>query len=140
MIGTFVFNININVSIFLTLIPILIGVAFGCNYNEDLSLIRYFKLLISKPAKEYYSKPVEDLEQLHNAAARIREEEELRKRQQEKMSDEAQRKLLIKMGVGALIAIVLLVAVLVVIKVTKTEEIHHTVQTMYDVDDRSEIV
>ena len=56
------------------------------------------------------------------------------------MSDEAQRKLLIKMGVGALIAIVLLVAVLVVIKVTKTEEIHHTVQTMYDVDDRSEIV
>lgn len=140
LIGTFVFNINVNVSIFLTLIPILIGVAFGCNYNEDLSLIRYFKLLISKPAKAYYSKPAEDLEQLHNAAARIREEEELRKRQQEKMSDEAQRKLLIKMGVGALIAIVLLVAVLVAIKVTKTEEIHHTVQTMYDVDDRSEIV
>ena len=25
---------------------LLIGVAFGCNYNEDLSLIKYIKLLI----------------------------------------------------------------------------------------------
>ena len=140
LIGTFVFNINVNASIFLTLIPILIGVAFGCNYNEDLSLIRYFKLMISKPEKAYYSKPAEDLEQLHNAAKRIREEETLRKRQQEKMSDEAQKKLLIKMGICALISIIALIVILMAINATKTEDVHHTVQAMFDIVVRSEIV
>lgn len=96
--------------------------------------------MISKPAKAYYSKPVEDLEQLHNAAARIREEEELRKSQQEKMSDDAQRKLLIKMGIGALIAIVTLVISLVIIKSMKTEEIHHTVQAVNQIEVGSENV
>ena len=80
LIGTFIFNISINVSIFLTLIPILIGVAFGCNYNEDLSLIRYFKLLISKTGKKHIIRSQSRIwSKLHNAAARIREEEELRK-------------------------------------------------------------
>ena len=40
LIGTFIFNIGVNVSVFLTFIPLLIGVMCGCNYNEDLSLVR----------------------------------------------------------------------------------------------------
>lgn len=130
LLGTFVFDISINVTLFLTLLPILLGVAFGCNFNEDLSLIKYFKLLISKPVESFYSKPAEDLEQLHQEAARIKEDAELKLRQQEKMSDEAQKKLLIKMAIVAVIAVVAFIVVLVIIKSTQTEEIHHTVQTM----------
>lgn len=140
LIGNFVFNISINISIFLTLIPLSIGVAFGCNYNEDLSLIKYIKLLISKPSKAYYSKPAEDLEQLHNAATRIREEEELRKKQQEKISDEAQKKLLIKMGVVAMIVIIIFVVLLVSINATNKKELHHTVQEAYHIEVRGENV
>ena len=128
LVGTFLLEININVTMILTLVPILSGVAFGCNFNEDLSLIKYFKLLISKPVETFYSKPAEDLEQLHQEVDRIREEAELKQRQQEKMSDEAQRKLLIRMGVVAVVVIVVFVAVLVGIKMMQPEELHHTVQ------------
>lgn len=77
--------------------------------------------MISKPSKVYYSKPVEDLEQLHKAATRIREEEEQLKKQQEKISDEAQKKLLIKLGIGSLIVIVIFIVLLITIKATNNE-------------------
>ena len=128
LVGTFLLEININVTMILTLVPILSGVAFGCNFNEDLSLIKYFKLLISKPVETFYSKPAEDLEQLHQEVDRIKEEAELKQRQQEKMSDEAQRKLLIRMGVVAVVVIVVFVAVLVGIKMMQPEELHNTVK------------
>ena len=120
LVGTFVLDISINITMILTLLPIILGVAFGCNFNEDLSLIKYFKLLVSKPA--------EDLEQLHQEADRIKEDAELKQKQQEKMSDEAQRKLLIRMGVVAVVVVVVFVAVLVGIKTMQPEELHHTVQ------------
>lgn len=127
LVGTFILEVSINLTIVLTLIPLLIGVAFGCNYNEDLSLIKYFRLLISKPAKAYYSKPTEDLAQLHMAAERIRQEEELLKQQQEKMSDEAQKQLLFRLGIFALMAVVIFVVIIILINAMKTDEIHHTV-------------
>lgn len=132
LLGIFVLNISMNILLFITLIPLLLGVAFGCNYNEDLSLVQYFRLLISKPATAYYSKPTEDLEQLHRAAQRIREEEELKKREMVKVSDEAQKKLLIKLGVGAAVVVFIFIIVLVLINAIKTEEVHHEVssQTM----------
>ena len=127
LLGIFVFSISRNLLLFINLIPLLLGVAFGCNYNEDLSLIQYFRLLISKPSKEYYSKPTEDLEQLHSAAQHIREEEELKKREMDKVSDEEQKKLLIKLGVGAAVVVFIFIIVLVSIKALKTEEVHHEV-------------
>ena len=33
LVGTFLLEININVTMILTLVPILSGVAFGCNFN-----------------------------------------------------------------------------------------------------------
>lgn len=138
LVGTFVFDISMNISMFLTFIPLLIGTAFGGNYNEDLSLIQYFRLLISKPSKAYYSKPVEDLEQLHNSEMQIRKEEELRKQQQEKLSDEAQKKLLIKMGIIAAISIIIFIALVVVLKATKKNELHHTIQEVSYIEVGSE--
>ncbi|MDD3414218.1 MAG: hypothetical protein PHY47_09475 [Lachnospiraceae bacterium] len=127
LIGTFVLEISINMTLVLTLIPLVGGVAYGCNYNEDLSLIRYFKLLISKPSKAYYSKPTEDLAQLHMAAERIKQEEALLKQQKEKMSDEAQKQLLVKLGIFAILAIVAVVVTVIVINAMKTDEVHHIV-------------
>ena len=128
LVGTFVLEISINMTLVFTLIPLILGVAFGCNYNEDLSLIRYFKLLISKPSKAYYSKPTEDLTQLRMAATRIKQEEELVRQQKEKMSDEAQRQLLIKLGIFAFIAVATVIVIIIVISATKTDEIHHMVE------------
>ena len=64
ILGTFLFHINAGIIIALTLVPLAFGVAFGCNYNQDLSLLEYLKLILFKPATAYYTKPVEDLEQI----------------------------------------------------------------------------
>jgi hypothetical protein len=131
LLSSFLWHLNINISVLLTLLPIGVGIAFGCNYNEDLSLIEYLKLILFNPSKSYYSKPTEDLEQLRNSANRIQQEEELKKRQQQQASPEEQKKLLIKLLAGSAIAIILFLALLVVVKNLKTEEVHHTVSTVY---------
>jgi hypothetical protein len=119
----------------LSFIPLLIGVAFGCNYNEDLSLFKYVKLIVSKPSRVYYSKPAEDLVQIHNAAERIKQEEELSRRQNEKMSDEQQKKFLIKVLIGGVVLIaVFIVVIIVALSLKSTEEVHHTVMLLYKGD------
>ena len=137
--SNFKLHINPNIAVLLTILPLLVGVAYGCNYNEDLSLIKYFKLLMLKPSKAYYSKPTEDLEQLRNSAERIRQEEELKKRQQQQATPEEQRKLLIKFLVGILIFIIALVAMVMVIKGTKKEDVHHRVAIESTVNFEQEI-
>jgi hypothetical protein len=128
LLSSFLWHLNINISILLTLLPLIIGIAFGCNYNEDLSLIKYIKLILFKPSITYNSKPTEDLEQLRNSADRIMQAEIKKKQQQ--ASPEEQRKLLIKLLVGAAIAIIFFAILLIVVKNTKTEEVHHTVSTL----------
>jgi hypothetical protein len=137
IIGTFVFDASINVTLALAIVPLLLGIAFGCNYNEDYSLIRYIILVISKPSKAYYSKPYEDLEQLHNAAERIKEEEELLQKQQERMSDDGQQKLLMRMVIVGVIFVVIIVAAIIIINLMKTDEVHHTVMRSIELLERT---
>lgn len=125
--GTFFLHINANIIIFSTLIPLAFGVAFGCNYNEDLSLIAYLKLILFKPAVIYITKPTEDLEQIRIAAARMDKEAELRERQKN-VTPEQQRRLLIKLLSGALIAVVLFIIVLIVIASSNKDVLHHIIQ------------
>lgn len=127
LIINFFFQINMVLTILFTLLPLMVGIAYGCNYNEDLSLIQYFKLIMFKPTKTYFSCPTEDLQYLRNSAERIRQEEELKKRQQQQATPEEQRKLLFKLLIGIVIAVVFLVVILVAIYSTKTEEVHHTI-------------
>lgn len=131
LLGNFYWNINMNIVILMTLLPLSLGVILGCNYNEDLSLAKYFKLVISKPFKEFYSKPTEDLEQLRNSAERIRMEEEQLKLQNQKVSQEEQKKLLFQLLLGVGLTFILLILILLFIKSTKNEEVHHTVALVY---------
>lgn len=130
LLGTFLLNLNINLTMLFTLLPIFVGVAFGCNYNEDLSLIQYFKLLITNPVETYFSMPKEDLNQLHQEETRIKEDLEAKQRQEEKMSDEAQKKLLIKLGIGAAVAVIVVIVIIVCGSMMETEEVHHTVSAI----------
>lgn len=125
--GTFFLHINANIIIFSTLIPLAFGVAFGCNYNEDLSLIAYLKLILFKPAVVYITKPTEDLEQIKIAATRMDKEAELRERQKN-VTPEQQRRLLIKLLSGALIVVVLFIIVLIVIASSNEDVLHHIIQ------------
>lgn len=127
LIGNFFCDINMNLMIVITLIPLIAGVAFGCNYNEDLSLIMYLRLIISKPSKAYYSSPTEDIVQLRSSAVRIMREEGLQKRRQQNVSREEHKKLLIKLLTGIAAATAALIIALVLLGNLKKEEVHHTV-------------
>ena len=127
LIGNFVFHINPMVIVIFTLIPIVIGALFGCNYNYDLSLIKYIHLILYKPTTILVSKPTEDLVQIKMAASRIARDKELKERQANAVSPEEQRKLLVKVIIGAAAFILFFVIVIVLLLAGKTEEIHHIV-------------
>lgn len=127
ILATFVFHINSTVVILITIFPLLLGVLFGCNYNQDLTLIQYIVLILFKPSKVYVNKPYEDLKQIKATKERMKKEEELRLREELKASPEEQKKLLIKLLFGAGIAILLFVILLIVIASTRTDVIHHII-------------
>ncbi len=126
ILGTFLFHINAGIIIALTLVLLAFGVAFGCNYNQDLSLLEYLKLILFKPATAYYTKPVEDLEQIKIAAARMDKEAELLEKQKE-VTPEQQRKLLIRLLSGVLIVVLLFVIFLIVLIASKEDVLHHVI-------------
>lgn len=132
--GSFSGALDLTATVFITAIPIAIGVLFGCNYNEDLSLIQFLKLSFSNPAQILYSKSTEELEYLRSSAERIRQDE-LRKNQTVEQEEEEHRKLLYKLLLVAGIFVVVIVILLLVVSGSKTEEIHHTVSVMSVVRD-----
>lgn len=127
LIGIFFFSVNANVAVLLTLLPLVFGVAFGCNYNQDLSLFQYLLLILTRPSKKYVSKPTEDIVQLRKLEKQFEQEELLRKRQQNQATAESQKKLLFKLGIGILIFIVALVVLWSALGHRDKDELHHTV-------------
>lgn len=127
ILGSILLNFNGVTTFIVGFIPLLVSVAFGCNYNEDFSLIEYIMLIISSPTKEYFSNPYEDLEHLHSSAERIRQEEELLEREKRKASDEEQRKLLIRAVIAFAIFVAVIIVAIISIKIFKTTDTHHVV-------------
>lgn len=132
LLGNFIFQLSVSAIGMLTLLPLLPGVAFGCNYNEDLTIIRYIVLLLSKPSKTYDSMPTEDIAELNKVQERLRQEKMMQGQNGKRVTQDSQRKLLIKLIAGVVTGIVILVILLIFINSSKEErEIHHTVSSIY---------
>ena len=129
LLGTFLFQINANLTVVLTLLPLGFGVAFGCNYNEDLSLIKYLILILFKPVKKLRSRPTEDMVQLKAASERIHQEQQAKERKEQQASPEEQRKLLIRLLAVVVVIMVVIIGAVVFINYSKVDEVHHTVET-----------
>lgn len=127
LISIFVFSANTNLAVLFTLLPLIFGVAFGCNYNQDFSLFQYLILILKKPSKKYVSKPTEDIIQLRNSARQFEQEERMRERQQNIVTAESQKKLLIKLVIGIILFILFFAVVLGLLGNREESEIHHTV-------------
>ena len=93
ILATFVFHINSNIVVIVTIFPLMLGVLFGCNFNQDLTLFQYIILILFKPSKVYVNKPSEDLKQIKATKERMKKEEELRMREELKASPEEQKRL-----------------------------------------------
>lgn len=129
LMGNFMFQLNVSVTGFITLLPLLPGIAFGCNYNEDLTVIRYIILLLSKPSKTYVSKPTEDIAELHKMQEQLCMEE--RTQGDNQVTQASQRKLLLKLITGISIGIIVLIILLAIINNSKeVDEVHHTLSSV----------
>lgn len=128
LLGNFLFQLSVSIIGMLTLLPLFPGVAFGCNYNEDLTIIRYIVLLLSKPSKTYDSMSTEDIAELNNVQKRLEE----KMQEQNEVTRDSQRKLLTKLIAGIVVGIVATVILLLLISNSKeTKEVHHTVSDIY---------
>ena len=113
------------VLIFLGLL--LIGVAFGCNYTEDMTYGRYMFCFFFKPTKPLFFKSTEDVESIRKKAEEIKKEEELLLRQKQQADPEAQRKLLIKVIAFVVALVVVIGSVFIYAGQKNKGNVHHRV-------------
>lgn len=126
ILGSFLFHLNQNILILCTLSPLLLGVMFGANYNQDYSLIEYIVLLIKKPVQKYVSHPFEDITHLREIRKSLEEEDKLRNKNNE-FTEGFKRKLMLSLVIGAIAMVVIVVVIIVVGKSLSSDDIHHTV-------------
>ena len=53
LLGTFVLKININICVVFVFVPLLFGILFGANYNQDFSVFQYIVHTLKKSSVKY---------------------------------------------------------------------------------------
>lgn len=129
------FQTSTIVCIVIFMVFLLIGVAFGCNYTEDMTYGKYLYFFFFKPTKPLSYQSTEDVIKIREKAAEIKREEEMMLRSRQQASPEEQRKLLVKMIAFVVILVVAIGAVFVYAGTKKDRNIHHTVNMEMEVND-----
>jgi len=115
------------VCIFVFLGCILVGIAFGCNYTEDLTYGKYLYCYFCKPVKTLRYKSTEDIELIKKRAEELKKEEDLLLKRERNADPGSQRKLLIRLLAFVLVMVILLLSALVYVKAVKPKSYHHEV-------------
>lgn len=113
--------------IFIFMSLLLVGVAFGCNYTEDMTYGKYLYFFFFKPSKHLTYCSTEDVELVKKEAVEIKKEEEMKLRRQQQADPKQQKKLLIKLVAFILILVVVIGGVLIYASSGKEDDLHHTV-------------
>lgn len=120
------------VCIVLFMVFLLIGVAFGCNYTEDMTYGKYLYYFFFKEAQPVYFDSTEDVEKIRERAREIEREEELLLRAKQQADPQAQRKLLVKMIAFVVILAIVIGSVFVVKEVKDRNNVHHKVEEVME--------
>lgn len=120
--------------VFLFLALLVIGVAIGCNYTEDMTYGKYLFYFFFKPTKPLYYESSEDVIEIREKALELKREEELMIRQKQQADPEAQRKLLIKIVAFVLILVITIGAVFIYSGMKEKDSIHHRVDATEEVE------
>ena len=115
------------VCIFIFLGFVLIGIAFGCNYTQDLTYGKYLYCYFFKPVKILKYESTEDLGRMKEKAKELNREEEMILRKEKNADPRAQRKLLMKLLVFVLVMVTIVVFALVYVKAVRPVRYHHEV-------------
>lgn len=128
------YGISRTACVFLFLVLIMVGVAIGCNYTEDMTYGKYLFYFFFKPTKPLYFESSEDVIKIREKALELKREEELMLRQKQQADPQAQRKLLIKVVAFVLILAIGIGAVFIYSSLKENDNIHHRVTTSEEVE------
>lgn len=117
------------ICIFIFMALLMVGVAFGCNYTEDMTYGKYLYFFFFKPTKHILYESTEDVACIKKKAEEIKKEEDLKLQKQKTATPEAQRKLLMKLMVFVIVLIIAVVGVFVYAGTKEDSVGHHTVST-----------
>ncbi len=98
---TAMYNVSMGISLFFMIFIISLGVLFGCNYDENLSLYKYFYLRFTNKSTYLESCPMEDI-RVFNEYERRNNKENTEDTVSE-MTDEQMKKILLFMIVGFMV-------------------------------------
>lgn len=107
---------------------LLIGVAFGCNYTEDMTYGRYMYYFFFRPTKPLYFESTEDVIKIREKAKELKREEELLLRQKQQADPKAQKRLLIMVVSFVLVLVIAIGAVFMYSNMKEQDKIHHNVE------------
>lgn len=122
------------VCIMLFLLLLLIGVAFGCNYTEDMTYGKYLYFFFFKPTTPLFYDSTEDVEKIKEKAEEIKKEEEMLLRRQKQADPVAQRKLLIKIVIFVLVLVIGIGAIFIYGANKDKQNIHHKAEVITEVE------
>ncbi len=125
------------VLIFLGLI--MIGIAFGCNYTQDMTYGQYLYCYFFKPVKTLRYESTEDIVRIKKKAEELKKEEELQRRKEKNADPKAQKKLLIKLLVFVLVMAAAVISVLIYVRMIRPKSYHHEVIIEEEVELEQEI-
>ena len=115
------------ICIFIFLILILLGIAFGCNYTKDLTYGKYLYLYFFKPVKRLYFKSSEDSKRIKEKALALQKEEDDLLRKEKGKEAPEQKKLLIKLITFMIVVFLFVLSILFVSRMRESSHIHHEV-------------
>lgn len=104
---------------------LLVGVAFGCNYTEDMTYGKYLYCFFFKPSISLTYISTEDVEKVREKALVLKKEEEMTLRQKQQADPEAQRKLLIKLVLFVVVIAVAIGSVFIYKGINQDKNLHH---------------
>lgn len=107
---------------------LLIGVALGCNYTEDMTYGRYLYYFFFKPTKPLYFESTEDVIKIREKAKELKREEEVLLRQKKQADPKVQKKLLVKVIAFVLALAVAIGIVFMYSSKREKDTIHHSVE------------
>lgn len=114
---------------------LMIGVAFGCNYTEDMTYGKYLYFFFFKPTQPLFYKSTEDVEKIRARAKELEKEEELMLRARQQADPEAQKKLLIKLVVFVLVLAIGIGGIFIAKGMKDKNNIHHKADVVTEVED-----
>ena len=114
---------------------LMVGVAFGCNYTEDMTYGKYLYCFFFKPTQPLFYESTEDVVKIREKAKELQREEELLLRARQQADPAAQRKLLIKLVAFVLVLAIAIGGVFIAKGINDKNHIHHKADVITEVED-----